>query len=1092
MLLILLLLSCSTNDKKRFTIRHGDELGINFRNTIVTTDSFNALTYEYIYNGSGVGVGDFNNDGLEDLIFGGNQVSSRLYLNNGGLQFRDVSKEAGISTDRWVTGVSVIDINQDGLLDVFLAVAGRAGVDNTRDLLFINQGIKDGVPEFVESARQFGIDDEGYGTMGAFLDYDKDNDPDLYLVTNALESFNRNNLRPKRINGEASSTDRLYRNNGDGTFTNVSREAGILIEGYGLGVGICDLNNDSWPDIYVANDFMSNDLIWINQRNGTFKNRASDYLSHQTHNGMGVDIADFNNDARSDIIVVDMLPPGHKRMKMMTPGQNYDHFHMALEMGYEPQYMRNTLQLNRGMFSDSTVRFSEVAFAAGVGSTDWSWAPLFVDLDNDGWKDLFVANGYRKDVTDLDFIFFGLKGASPFGTAERRRSRFNAELEKLPEVKLNNYVYRNSGHLAFEDVTVKWGIDIPTFSNGAAYADFDNDGDIDLITNNIDQEVILYENNTMIGGNSSVHYVKLKSLDTAAWNQKILIYTNDSVQYFEVTPYRGFQSSVSSVIHAGLGRHDKIDSIVIRWPDEREWMLRDIRADTLITFTKNDATIRQPTSQKTAHSTQHPGVKFESVDLLGYTHEEKSPSDIKLTRTLLHELSQAGPCVAVGDINGDKLDDVFFGGEQGIPGKLLVQRANGFAAATIPTDSSREDGAAVMFDADGDGDLDLYVASSCHSSQKDAAPHQLMLNNGAGNFKRATNLPRITTSSHCVITGDYDNDGDSDLFIAGSLSPRKYPQSPQSLLLRNDGGAFVDVTGETGAAFANLGMISDAVWVDVNGDKKLDLVVAGEWMPLSVFINNGRQFENQTASFGLDSTNGWWNCLRVGDFNNDGRPDLLAGNTGTNSFFQPSRERPISMVAKDFDGNGSVDPIVTYFNAVENNRFILHNRLVLIDQVPGFKRRFETFGKYAATPFANAFREDELSDAELRHAYTLSSVLLVNEGGKSFRMIPLPVEAQVSTLNDFLITDLNSDGNQDVIAVGNNYNQETLFGRYDASLGTIMLGDGRLNWRIVDNSAANFKADGAVTAIRLLNGKRPSILLVRNNGRATSYEMVKE
>lgn len=1109
LLALLVFTACDNKGRKRFTIRHGDELGISFRNTIVTTDSFNALTYEYIYNGSGVGVGDFNNDGLEDLFFGGNQVSSRLYLNEGSLKFRDVSEAAAIATDRWVTGVSVIDINQDGLLDVFLAVAGREGVDNTRDLLFINTGIQNGVPKFVESAQRFGIDDDGYGTMGAFFDYDKDGDPDLYLVTNALEQFNRNNLRPKRTNGEAPSTDRLYRNNGDGTFTNVSRTAGILIEGYGLGVAVCDLNNDSWPDIYVANDFMSNDLIWINQRDGTFKNKASDYLAHQTHNGMGVDIADFNNDALSDIVVVDMLPPGHRRMKMMTPGQNYDHFHLAVEMGYQPQYMRNTLQLNRGMFSDSTIRFSEVAFAAGVSSTDWSWAPLLTDLDNDGRKDLFIANGYRKDVTDLDFIFFGLKGASPFGTAERRKAHFNAELEKLPEVKLSNYVFRNTGRLAFEDVTEAWGADLPTFSNGAAHADFDNDGDIDLVTNNIDQEVILYENNTIVSGDPvEVHYLKLQSLDTAEWNQKIWIYSNDSLQHFEVTPYRGFQSSVSPIVHAGLGRATKVDSVIIQWLDGSELILRDIPADTVLAFKKNDApsivTPRFPlpnassaARQQLTHTRSHRNLRvntniwFEPTNVISYTHEEKSSSDIKQTRTLLHELTRSGPCVAVGDVNGDKFEDIYVGGERGVPGKLFIRTAQGFRQSLFPNDSLREDGAALLFDADNDGDLDLYVASSCASALEVPAPHVLYINDGSGKFSRATNLPSINTSSNCVIAADYDNDGDFDLFVAGTLSPGRYPESPQSMLLRNDGGVFVNVTYPVGAAFADAGMISDAVWVDINADKLVDLVTVGEWMPISVFINKGDHFEDATSAFGLDATNGWWNCIRIGHFNNDGFPDLLAGNTGANTFFHPSLEQPVTLVAKDFDDNGSIDPLVTYYNPVENDRFILHNRLVLIDQVPGFKRRFETFSKYATTPFKGAFRDEELEGTQLRHAYTLSSCQLINEAGRKFLMTPLPESVQLSTVNDFLVTDLNADGNNDFIAVGNNYHQETLFGNYDASLGTIMLGNGKGGWNAVDNSAVNFKADGEVKAIRYIEGKDPIILLLRNNAPTTSYRLIK-
>lgn len=1083
---------CSRPEQKMFTARPGPELGIDFRNTIVTNDTFNALSFEYIYNGSGVAAGDFNNDGLEDLFFGGNQVSSRLYLNEGALKFRDVTEIAGISTDRWITGVSAIDINQDGLLDVFLAVAGRSGVDNTRDLLFINQGVENGVPRFRESARDYGVDDDGYGTMGAFFDYDKDGDPDLYLLTNALESFNRNNLRPKRTNGEAASTDRLYRNNGDNTFTNVSREAGIRIEGYGLGVLICDLNMDSWPDVYVSNDFMSNDLVWINQRDGTFRNEAAAYLQHQTHNGMGIDIADFNNDTRPDIMVVDMLPPDHKRMKMITPGQNYDHFHMALEMGYQPQYMRNTLQLNRGMFPDSTVRFSEVAFLSGVSSTDWSWAPLFADFDNDGFKDLFIANGYRKDVTDLDFIFFGLKGASPFGTAERRQQRFNDELDKLPPVQLSNYIFRNTGTLRFEDKSADWGVNVPSFSNGAAYADFDNDGDLDLVVNNIDQDVIVFENNVMStrrNGSETPHYLKLRNTDTASFNQKIWIYTAGDVQYAEATPYRGFQSTVARDIHVGLGDRSRVDSIRLVWPDRSEMILRDVPADTTVAFSRHQARVATPIEN---HFTSP--VRFERLALLHYDHEEKSPSDIKMVRTLLHELSWSGPVTAVDDVNGDQLDDAFIGGEKGVKSRLFVQRKDGrFDEMSLPLDDLREVGAATFFDADGDGDPDLYVASSCASSMDLPAPHILLLNNGRGVFTRDESLPDIVISSTCVVATDYDGDGDEDVFVAANLLPGKYPESPSGVLLRNDGGRFVDVTDGVAKVLANAGMINSAVWADVNNDSRPDLIAAGEWTRVMVFMNESNGFIDRTADFGMDSTQGWWNCIKAADINGDGYVDILAGNTGTNSFFRPTPGQPVTLVAKDFDGNGSVDPLVTYFNPVERDRFLLHNRLVLIDQVPGFKRRFETFTQYATTPFAGAFRKEELEGATQRDAYTMSSCVFLNNRGTSFESKDLPDMAQLSTINDLLVYDFNGDTKPDILAVGNRYDQETLFGHYDASLGTLLLGNGASEWEVVDNAAANLLLDGDVRQVRLLRaGTRQILLVARNNGAISTYAIARK
>ncbi|HYG20772.1 MAG TPA: VCBS repeat-containing protein [Ohtaekwangia sp.] len=1082
------LASCkSSGDKEKlFTIRHGDELGIDFVNSIATSDSVNALSFEYIYNGSGVGVGDFDNDGLADLFFGGNQVSSRLYLNKGDLKFEEVTEKAGVTTNRWITGVSVVDINQDGWMDIFLAVAGKTSPENMRDLLFINQGLTDGAPVFKESAKAYGIDDDGYGTMGAFFDYDKDGDLDLYLVRNALESFNRNNLRAKRINGEASSTDQLYRNNGNNTFENVSREAGILIEGYGLGVNISDLNHDSWPDVYVSNDFMSNDLIWINQQDGTFKNVAGDYLKHQTHNGMGVDIADFNNDALTDIVVVDMLPPGHKRQKMMTPGQNYDHFHMSEQMGYQPQYMRNTLQLNRGKFDDGNVRFSEIAFMAGVSATDWSWAPLFADFDNDGWKDLFIANGYRKDVTDLDFIFFGLNDGNPFGTPEARSKRFNTELDKLPEVKLNNYVFRNTGSLVFEDKTAAWGTDLETFSNGAAYADLDNDGDLDLITNNIDQEVIVYENQLNAWADKH-HFLMLQSTDTGVLNQKVWVYAHGQQQYQELTPYRGFQSTVTSNAHFGLGTADAVDSIVILWPDMKRLVYRNIQADTVIRFSQRDAD--GIANEKLLGTDDN--FMFKKVDKITFVHRESSPSDIKVTRTLMHELSRFGPCIASGDINGDQLDDFFVGAEKGSSSRLFIQRANGeFRAVIIETDTLQEDGDALFFDSDNDGDADLYVASSCATSQEKAGRHRLYINDGNGNFNKTDSaLPDVTISASCVVNADYDGDGDQDLFIGGRLDPGQYPLHPRSAVYRNDGGKFTDVTEQLNSALRQPGMVTSALWADIDNDKRPDLILAGEWMPIRVFLNTTAGFKEGTESLGLQGSDGWWNCLQAGDFNGDGFIDIVAGNTGKNSYFQPTAEYPVKVIAKDFDKNGSIDPVVTYYNPVEKDRFVVHNRMVLIDQIPGVKRRIEKFLQYATTPYDKLFTAEEIEGAYEANAYMLASKLLINQKGNKFELRDLPETAQVSTLNDMIIDDLNGDGHLDIIAIGNNYSQETLFGRFNASLGTILLGDGAFGWRSPEPVHSGFLVDGNAKYITSLDipGRKKAFVITNNNDSLDYY-----
>lgn len=1086
LLLIAVLLSgCAGREEKLFKIHSGKAIGIDFKNSIITSDTFNALTFEYIYNGAGVGVGDFNNDGLEDLFFGGNQVTSKLYLNNGGLKFNDITKQAGVETDRWVTGVSVVDINHDGLLDIFLAVAGN-DPGKMRDLLFINQGIENGIPTFIESARSYGIDDEGYGTMGAFLDYDKDGDLDLYILTNALESFNRNNLRPRRVNGEASSTDRLYRNNGNNTFTNVSREAGILIEGYGLGVNISDINQDSWPDIYVANDFLSNDLIWINQQDGTFKNMAGDYLKHQTHNGMGVDVADFNNDELQDIIVVDMLPPGHERQKMMTGGQNYDVFHMSESMGYEAQYMRNTLQLNRGKFGNKML-FSEIAFLGGISATDWSWAPLFADFDNDGWKDLFVANGYRKDVTNLDFIFFGLKNASPFGTKEARQEKFNKELNELPEVKLSNYVFRNTGTLAFSDHTEQWGMEFPAFSNGAVYADFDRDGDLDLVTNNIDDEVTLYENRSD-GLHNAPHYLQIAFADSNVFlNQKVWVYAEGKVQFQELTPYRGFQSSVTSVIHFGLGSVETIDSLKVVWPDNMTSLYYNIRSDTTLYILRKDAAIEVRPAVS-----EYP-FRFEETASIDYTHCEKSSADIKATRTLLHELSSFGPCAAKGDVNGDNLEDLFIGGEIGSASALYIQQPDGqFTMSVISSDKTREDGDALFFDADNDGDADLYVGASCASGMEDAKKHLLYTNDGNGNFKlSSTSLPEITSSASCVVAADYDNDGDLDLFVGGRIKPREYPFSPRSYILQNTNGIFKDVTSQLNPALESPGMVTSVVWADVNKDDKQDLIIAGEWMPIRIFINNGQGFSEETKGYGLENSHGWWNCLRAADLNEDGYIDIIAGNTGKNSFFQPSSGAPVTITAADFDKNGSIDPIVSYFNPIENDRYIIHNRLVLIDQVPGFKRRFETFSQYATTPFMKSFSEEEFSRAVDRYAYDLSSIVLVNDGGDRLKRVELPDIAQISSMNDVLIEDLNNDRHWDLIIVGNEYGQETLFGRYDASIGTVLMGDGKLGWKEFENRNSNFVADKNAKEVLMLQGNNTDRLfvIINNDGPVQTYKL---
>lgn len=653
------------------------ETGIRFANTLQEDDSvYNPTDFDYLYNGGGVGVGDLNNDGRPDLYFAGNMVTSRLYLNRGGLRFRDVTEVSNAGTRAWATGVSMVDINQDGLLDVYVCVAGPGPEASRANLLFVNQGVgADGVPRFREEAGKYGIADTGYSTHAAFFDYDRDGDLDLYVLTNGLEEGNRNEIRPRRVNGESHTTDRLYRNDG-GTFTDVSRQAGITIEGYGLGVAVSDLNEDGWPDVYVSNDFLGNDLVWINNGDGTFTDRAAQYLKHQSYNAMGTDVADFNNDGRVDIAVVDMLPPGNERRKMMVPGGNYDRFHMALEQGYQPQYVRNTLQLNQGPGPDGVPRFSEIGQLAGIHATDWSWAPLFADFDNDGLKDLFVSNGYRRDVTNLDYISYSLDAQSLAQPAERMQYLRKA-LRALPEVRLHNYLFRNEGDLTFSDRSRPWGMRDARFSNGAAYADLDGDGDLELVTNNLDGPASVYENRSRELGRGGYLRVVLRGPagNRGGYGAKVLVVAGGRRQYLELSPYRGFQSSVDDALHFGLGAARTVDSLRVSWPDGTTQLLTGLAASRVVTVDHREARPAPPAAEAV------PARLFRAFDAaaygLGYRHQERRFADFKLTPLLPRSHSQEGPGMAVGDVDGNGLDDVFVGADRDQPRSLFLQAAPG-------------------------------------------------------------------------------------------------------------------------------------------------------------------------------------------------------------------------------------------------------------------------------------------------------------------------------------------------------------------------------------------------------------------------------
>ncbi|MBS0001387.1 MAG: CRTAC1 family protein, partial [Cyclobacteriaceae bacterium] len=675
---VIILLSGCGKEQKLFEPVLSEESGISFRNDLTINDTLNGVEFEYVYNGAGVAAGDVNNDGLDDLFFAGNMVSSRLYLNMGGFSFKDITAEAGVTTDKWCTGTSFVDINNDGLLDLYICVAGLGPADIRKNIFFIHQGLdENGIPRYVDLAADMNLDDDGYSTMAVFFDYDKDHDLDVYILTNAMEAKLRNALRPRRVDGEGPSTDKLYRNEADGRFTDVSREAGILQEGYGLGIGICDLNQDGWMDVYCSNDFLSNDLLWINNRDGTFSEESAVYFKHFTNNGMGMDIADYNNDGLLDIFVLDMLPMSNQRQKQMIGYRNLTRFYESIEMGYHPQFLRNTLQLNRGKFSDGQFRFSEIGYLTGAYQTDWSWSPLLADYDNDGWKDLSITNGYRKDVTNLDYIYFTIRENWMFGTPESKKELAVNAMNELPDVQLPNFMFKNNRDLTFTDKSSDWGLDYPTFTNGTAYADLDNDGDLDIVINNIDQEVILFKNLT---SEKKKHgYVKLKFdrsvRDSEKIGLKVWAFHQDNAQYYEYSPYRGYKSTVGQEIIVGLGNSSGIDSLVVQWPDGlvRKWM--NLSSDTTLYLVKSAST-SLPGHIVPGFNTRSVPVRFEDRTgsyRLNVRHVENSRIDLDHIPIIMHNLGQYGPGMAVGDINGDGLDDIFVGNDSNVPGNLLFQ-----------------------------------------------------------------------------------------------------------------------------------------------------------------------------------------------------------------------------------------------------------------------------------------------------------------------------------------------------------------------------------------------------------------------------------
>ena len=1047
--------------------------GIDFRNSITTSDTFNILTFEYIYNGGGVGIADFNQDGLQDIYFSGNQVSSRLYLNQGNFKFEDTTEKSVVATNRWATGVAITDINQDGLPDIYVCVSGNPLAAQRANYLFVNQGNN----QFAEQAAQYGIADTSYTNQAAFFDYDLDGDLDLYLLTTSNDGTARNTIREKFEQGEAENTDILYRNNGDGTFTNVSKQTGILIEGFGLGLSVTDINQDGWPDIYVSNDYLSNDILYVNQQDGTFKNEIATYFRHQSNFAMGNDIADINNDGLQDVITLDMLPKEHYREKMMSGAMNYDRFLYALEFDYEPQYMRNTVQLNAGN------GFNEVGCLLGVQNTDWSWSPLLADFDNDGDRDLTITNGYRKDITDMDFIVYRQR--------IRSQEALGKAIDSLPGAKIRNFAFENKGNFQFEDVSTKWGFEETSYSNGAAYADLDNDGDLDYVVNNIDDHPFIFENKSeqIKPGN----YLRLQ-LHGPKGNRegifsKVHIYQQGKHQMQQFSPYRGFQSSVEPVLHFGLVNAQPIDSLIIIWPDGKLQKMTAIDVNRVLTLKHKDA-------DNIYDYNNEPETKqqvFEAAERIQHQHQENEFIDFKYEPLLPHLYSQEGPALTVGDVNGDGLEDLYIGGAKGCPGYFYLQQNNGdfLKKKFAHDDSLREDVAAELFDLDGDQDLDLYVVSGGNEEKagKDYYQDRLYLNDGIGNFRKSEDLPLMNSNGSCVTVADFDLDGDPDVFVGGYVKPRSYPKPDKSCLLLNQEGQLQEVTGDFAPGLSEVGLVKEAEWTDVNSDNYPDLVIAGEWMPITIFINQAGNSFTKLENDLLAQTKGWWNSVAGGDFDNDGDVDFILGNLGLNSDLKASEKHPIELYANDYDQNGTLDAVIGEY--VQGKLYPIHPRDAMLDQMQKFRMRVPKYSDYARQTLPQLLPEDAMENAYHLQANTFASVYVENKENGEFITKPLPVQAQFAPVNAIQVADHNGDGHLDALLAGNSRSTEILTGWYNALDGLWLQGDGAGSFAVIPASQSGFKADGvgrAIETLNLANGNK-LILVGQNDGALLGYQL---
>jgi hypothetical protein len=1057
--LFLSLFACSGKEEgkqiKQFSLLTANETGIDFQNTLTENDTLNYFSYSYIYMGGGVAAGDINNDGLVDLFFTGNMVSNKLYLNKGDLKFEDITASAGVAgDDRWFTGVTMADVNNDGFLDIYCSVAGKFG--SKANVLYINNG--DGT--FSEKAEEYGIADEGNSVQATFFDYDMDGDLDLYVANYPPTRFNAPNnfYQFKMQNLSDLESDNLYRNDGN-IFTKVTEESGVRSFGLSLSATVGDLNEDGWPDLYISNDFSSPDYMYINNQDGTFKEVVKQATQQTSFYGMGVDIADYNNDGFLDILQVDMDAKSNRRAKANMASMNPAIFWSTVNAGFHYQYMHNTLQTNSGIFEDGIPHFSNTSRLAGISSTDWSWGALLADLDNDGWKDIFISNGTRREVNNRDYF-------KELAKLPNQRDSLLARTLAIPSEKIDNFVYRNKGDMTFEKTNEKWGIEYEGFSNGAVYVDLDNDGDLEIVTNNIDDIASIFKNNNANKNN----YLQLKfngpDKNINGLGTRVYLLDSGKTQMQELTLTRGFQSSVAPKLHFGIGKSENIGEIKVVWPDKKTEILKNVSANQLLYFDHKNAVDPEVPSEFPEEKVFLTMI----ADSLGlkHKHTENLYNDFASEVLLPHKTSMFGPGMAAGDLNNDGLEDLFVGGASGFAAGIYFQTKNGFEKkdfSEIEKDKKHEDLGALIFDADNDGDNDIYVVSGGNEFSQDSEYLQDRLYiNENGNFKRSlTALPKMITSGSRVYAADFDNDGDLDLFVGGRLVPGSYPSPADSYLLENRSekgkALFVNVTPDIAPDFEQLGLVTSAIWTDFDKDGWQDLIVAGEWMPLKIFRNNQGEFIDVSKKMGLDDTTGWWFSLKEGDFDNDGDMDFIAGNLGLNYKYKANAEETFDVYFTDFDSNGTRDIVLSYFN--DGEKFPVRGRECSSQQMPGIKQKFQNYKTFSEATLEDVYTGKFLDDALHYQVKSFASVYIENTGG-SFKIHKLPVEAQVSSINQILVEDFDGDGNLDALIAGNLFSSEVETPRADAGMGLLLKGDGKGNFKSVPARKSGFFVPGDV------------------------------